>query len=49
LLGDDLENNIFVGDINNGNLYFLKIDSNRSAIDLNNNVPISTVEKDYKI
>ena len=38
LLGKDLENNIFVGDINNGNLYFLKIDSNRSAIDLNHNV-----------
>ena len=38
LLGDDLENNIFVGDINNGNLYFLKIDSNRSAIDMDNNV-----------
>ena len=38
LLGDDLENNIFVGDINSGNLYFLKMDSNRSAIDLNNNV-----------
>ena len=38
LLGDDLENNIFVGDINNGNLYFLKIDSNRSGIDINNSV-----------
>ncbi len=38
LLGDDLENNIFVGDINNGNLYFLKIDSNRSGIDIDNNV-----------
>ena len=38
MLGDDLENNIFVGDINNGNLYFLKIGSNRSAIDLNHNV-----------
>ena len=38
LLGDDLENNIFIGDINNGNLYFLKIDSNRSGIDTNNSV-----------
>ena len=38
LLGDDLESNIFVGDINNGNLYFLKIDSNRSGIDINNSV-----------
>ena len=38
-LDDDLENNIFVGDINNGNLYYLKIDSNRSAIDINNSIP----------
>ena len=38
LLGDDLENNIFVRDINNGNLYFLKIDSNRSGININNSV-----------
>ncbi|MDN5846123.1 MAG: PQQ-dependent sugar dehydrogenase [Candidatus Nitrosocosmicus sp.] len=38
LLGDDLENNIFIGDINNGNLYFLKIDSNRSGININNSV-----------
>jgi glucose/arabinose dehydrogenase len=37
-LDEDLENNIFVGDINNGNLYFLKIDSNRSAIDMDNNI-----------
>jgi aldose sugar dehydrogenase len=37
LLGDDLKNNLF-GDINNGNLYFLKIDSNRSGININNNV-----------
>jgi aldose sugar dehydrogenase len=38
LLGDDLKNNLFVGDINNGDLYFLKIDSNRSGININNNV-----------
>lgn len=38
LLGDDLKNNIFVGDINNGNLYFFKIDSIRSGIDINNSV-----------
>lgn len=38
MLGDDLKNNLFVGDINNGNLYFLKIDSNRSGININNNV-----------
>ena len=44
-LGDDLENNIFVGDINNGNLYFLKVDSNRSGIDINNSVFNSGNEK----
>lgn len=44
-LGDDLENNIFVGDINNGNLYFLKVDSNRSGIDINNSVFDSGNEK----
>ena len=48
-LGDDLENNIFVGDINNGNLYFLKIDSNRSGIDINNSVLDSGMKMDYKI
>ncbi len=45
LLGNDLENNIFVGDINNGILYFLKIDSNRSGIDINNSVLDSKNEK----
>jgi len=45
LLGDDLENNIFVGDINNGNLYFLKIDSNRSGIDINKSVHDDRNEK----
>ena len=45
LLGDDLENNIFVGDINNGTLYFLKIDSNRSGIDINKSVHDDRNEK----
>ncbi len=45
LLGDELENNIFVGDINNGNLYFFKIDSNRSGIDINNSVLDRGTEK----
>jgi glucose/arabinose dehydrogenase len=49
LLGDELENNIFVGDINNGNLYLFKIDSNRSGIDINNSVLDRGTEKDYKI
>lgn len=35
-LGKDLENNIFVGDINNGNLYLFKVNSTRSGIDVQN-------------
>ncbi len=31
--GKEFENNIFVGDINNGNLYFFKVNSTRSGID----------------
>jgi glucose/arabinose dehydrogenase len=45
MLGEDLKNNIFVGDINNGNLYFLKIDANRSGIDVTNSVLDSSSEK----
>jgi aldose sugar dehydrogenase len=33
-LGDRYANNIFVGDINNGNLYFFGINENRNAIQL---------------
>src|ERR671915_1911283 len=33
-LGDKYANNIFVGDINNGNLYFFGINENRNAIQL---------------
>lgn len=33
-LGDDLKNNILVGDINNGNLYLFKLNSDRSEIDI---------------
>jgi aldose sugar dehydrogenase len=32
-LGKEYANNIFVGDINNGNLYYLKINENRTGID----------------
>jgi glucose/arabinose dehydrogenase len=35
-LGKKYENNIFVGDINNGNLYFFEVNTTRSGIDLNN-------------
>ena len=31
-LGDKFSNNIFIGDINNGNLYFFKVDENRTGI-----------------
>jgi glucose/arabinose dehydrogenase len=33
-LGDRYANNIFVGDINNGNLYFFEVNENRNAIQL---------------
>ena len=33
-LGDKYANNIFVGDINNGNLYFFGVNENRNAIQL---------------
>ena len=36
--GKDLENNIFVGDINNGNLYLFKVNSNRTGIDIQKSV-----------
>jgi len=31
-LGDEYTNNIFVGDINNGNLYFLEVNQSRDRI-----------------
>jgi aldose sugar dehydrogenase len=33
-LGEKYEDNIFVGDINNGNLYFFKINQNRDDLEL---------------
>jgi glucose/arabinose dehydrogenase len=33
-LGVKYENNIFVGDINNGNLYFFKVNNERTGLDL---------------
>ena len=32
-LGDSYENNIFVGDINNGNLYYFKLNDNRTGLE----------------
>ncbi|HYO06427.1 MAG TPA: PQQ-dependent sugar dehydrogenase, partial [Phototrophicaceae bacterium] len=32
-LGKEFENNVFIGDINNGNLYFFKVNATRSGID----------------
>jgi glucose/arabinose dehydrogenase len=40
-LGKDLENNIFVGDINNGNVYLFKVNSNRTGIDIQKSVSTS--------
>lgn len=34
VLGPQYKNNIFVGDINNGNLYFFKVNSTRNGLDL---------------
>ena len=44
-LGNDLENNIFVGDINNGNVYLFKVNSNRTGIDLQKSIFTSEKEK----
>jgi len=44
-LGKDLENNIFVGDINNGNMYLFKVNSNRTGIDIQKSVSTSANEK----
>ena len=44
-LGKDLENNIFVGDINNGNVYLFKVNSNRTGIDLQKSIFTSEKEK----
>ena len=35
-LGDQYSNNMFVGDISNGNLYFLKVDNNRTGLIFDN-------------
>lgn len=34
VLGPEYQNNIFVGDIDNGNLYFFKVNSTRNGLDL---------------
>ena len=44
-LGNDLENNIFVGDSNNGNVYLFKVNSNRTGIDLQKSIFTSEKEK----
>jgi len=35
-LGDNYENNLFVGDINNGNIYYFKVNSSRTGFDFEN-------------
>jgi glucose/arabinose dehydrogenase len=37
-LGDKYKDNIFVGDINNGNLYSFKVNDNRTGLDLEDNL-----------
>jgi aldose sugar dehydrogenase len=36
-LGDNYKNNLFVGDYNNGNLYFFKLNNNRDGIEFYKN------------
>jgi glucose/arabinose dehydrogenase len=43
-LGQKYNNNIFVGDINNGNLYFFKVNASRTGLELD--MPIKGVEKE---
>jgi aldose sugar dehydrogenase len=35
-LGDEYKNNLFVGDFNNGNLYYFKVNDNRSGLQFEN-------------
>ena len=41
-LGDKFSNNLFIGDINNGDLYFFKIDENRSGINIEPSASLHT-------
>jgi glucose/arabinose dehydrogenase len=45
-LGQKYENNIFVGDINYGNLYFFKINHDRNGLDLNSSKGLSDLVAD---
>lgn len=46
-LGQRYTNNVFVGDYNNGNLYFFKVNSNRSALVLDD-VPDLVVDNEQE-
>ena len=35
-MGDKYENNLFVGDINNGNIYYFKLNSSRTGFEFEN-------------
>jgi glucose/arabinose dehydrogenase len=49
-LGIEYANNIFVGDINNGNLYYFKINGNRTGIDIVGHVNENRYnDRDYDI
>ncbi len=43
-LGVNYQNNIFVGDINNGNLYFFKVNKDRTGVELDSNQPTGVAD-----
>jgi glucose/arabinose dehydrogenase len=45
-LGEKYENNILVGDINNGNLYFMTVNSERNGIQVNRSGPLGDLVAD---
>ena len=47
-LGTDYLNNMFVGDYKNGNLYFFKLNKDRTAIELDNNQQAAALVVDNK-
>ena len=45
-LGAKYENNVFVGDINNGNLYFFKVNQERDGLQLNSSIGLADLVAD---
>jgi aldose sugar dehydrogenase len=46
-LGDKYTNNIFVGDINNGNLYYFEVNDRRTGLKFDNNNNNSSISRHY--